>query len=190
MLFGFGLVVLLLTGVAALIAQGLADDEIDRRRARPKLGPQGEIILERDPASRASETLTPAVFAEGALLILTSPLRANAPILTYLAIISAALSVATLPEALRAWDLIQATDRTLSRKSLLGRQISIQWTEIAKVEYHRWRACLALRAVDGRSIRVDVAFKGFSTFVSLLADRLPLISREALHRLPIAHLEE
>jgi hypothetical protein len=26
--------------------------------------------------------------------------------------------------------------------------------------------------------------------VSLLADRLPLISREALHRLPIAHLEE
>jgi hypothetical protein len=102
----------------------------------------------------------------------------------------AAFAVAVFPMALRVWDRVEVTDQTVSRRSSLGRATSIHWTDIVNVDYHRLRGCVVVRACAGQSITVDVEYTGFSTFVGLLASHLPVISRQALHRLPNALLNE
>jgi hypothetical protein len=181
---------LILVAVLALVFRGLSDDEIGRR-GQPKLSPGGAMILERGPSSRTYYAIMLLLFAGIAIFIIVGALRTPARNSLGLGILFAALCLTMVPETLRAWDRIEATDEMVSRESLLRTSTSIRWNEIVDIRYRRIRRQLVLTGPHGAKIVVDVATNGFPTFVSLLIRRLPpMISRDALHRLPIALLNE
>jgi hypothetical protein len=183
-LFVAASVLFVITVAALMISRVMSDDELKRRRTQPRRGPRGEMILESDAASRVFFSLLPVSLAEAGVLYLSSPLTLNMPHRLLIAMGFAALSATCLPEALRSWQRIEVKDECLSRMPLLGRAVSIRWSDVAKIDYHRLRACLDFHAADKRRIRVDIDCKGFSTFISLLANRIPALSREALQRMP------
>jgi hypothetical protein len=190
MLFGFAIIAFAIMAVALVALRGLSNDELDQK-APADLPSQAQVVLERGPSSRAYLALAPILCAMAGVLVIASPLRAYAPDPVPFALAFAAVTLLSIPAAVRAWDRVIANDQTLTRKSLIRiRTTSLEWSDISKVEYHRLGACLILRSRDGRRIRVDVATRTFPAFVFMMARRLPQISKEALHDMPITLIDE
>ncbi len=177
---GYIIFIALFCGTTAglIIARIARTAELSLSKAQPRFGQSGEMILGYGPGNRAFETLLPVTFAEGILLFslpqVTSYINVDQPL--GIAAISAVLFVVTIPSAIHAWGRIIVTEDSVTRQPLWGRRTSLQWSQIAKVEYSRLRASLVLWDRNGYVVRVGSDLRAFQTFASLVEERLPTLS--------------
>ena len=154
--------------------------------AQPKVGPNGELLLQHRTVYRLYSTLLPICLAAAALLSGLTPIQSyvDIPQPKVIGAVLGAISLLAVPSAFHVWGRIVVQGDVVSWRPLWGRHTTAILSNITRIDYSRRRGSLLLQSHGERIVAVSTELCGFTVFVGFLKQRLATHGDSWIRQIP------